>query len=145
MIFLDANYFLRYLTQPDSPGNLTRQEIASALFEAIEFGDEEATTSEAVLAEVAFILASKRQYNLPAGEIADFLAPIIRLPSLKLPHGRKQFSLRATEIWTEYPKLGFVDALTAAMVEDSNWRLATFDSDFTAIPNIRRWTPATKS
>ncbi len=48
--------------------------------------------------------------------------------ALKLPRGRKQFYLRAVEIWTEHPKLGFVDALTAAMVEDSDLRLAPFDS-----------------
>jgi len=87
MIFLDANIFLRYLIKPDGPDNLARHDIAAALFEAIELGDESATTSEAVLAEVAYILASKRQYNLPTVEIAAYLAPIIRLPGLRLPRG----------------------------------------------------------
>jgi predicted nucleic acid-binding protein len=141
VIFLDANYFLRYLVEPDSPANQTRHEIAAALFEAIEFGDEEATTSEAALAEVAFILASKRQYNLPPAEIAAYLSPIIRLPGLKLSRGRKGLYLRALEIWSERTRLGFVDALTAATVEHSELRLATFDTDFDVLPNIRRWQP----
>ena len=139
MIFLDANVFLRYLVQPDSPGNQTRHEIATALFEAIERGDEQATTSEAVLAEVAFVLASKRQYNLPASHIVAFLTPILRLRGLRLPRGRKQLYLRAADIWESHPKLGFVDALTAATVENSNLHLATFDKDFNAIPNIQHW------
>ena len=144
MIFLDANVFLRYLIQPDSPRNQTRHEIATALFEAIERGDEEATTSEAVLAEVAFVLASKRQYNLPARDIVAYLTPILRLRGLRLPRGRKQLYLRATDIWASHPKLGFVDALTAATVESSDLRLASFDNDFNAIPNIQRWTNSTE-
>lgn len=139
MIFLDANYVLRYLVQPDSPENAARQDLAASLFEAIERGEEVATTSEAVLAEVAFVLASKRQYRLPAAEIASYLAPIIRLSGLKLPRGRKRLYLRALDIWAEHPVLGFVDALTAAMVEGSQWRLASFDADFDSLPNIRRW------
>jgi predicted nucleic acid-binding protein len=141
MIFLDANIFLRYLIEPDGPDNQARHEIAAALFEAIELGKEEATTSEAVLAEVAYILASKRQYNLPTVEIAAYLAPIIRLPGLRLPRGRKGLYLRALEIWSDLSRLGFVDALTAATVERSESRLATFDADFDQLPNIRRWQP----
>jgi predicted nucleic acid-binding protein len=98
VIFLDANYFLRYLVEPDGPDNQIRHEIAAALFEAIELGEEEATTSEAALAEVAFILASKRQYNLSPADIATYLSPIIRLPGLRLPRGRKGLYLRALEI-----------------------------------------------
>ncbi|MBW3632798.1 MAG: type II toxin-antitoxin system VapC family toxin [Chloroflexi bacterium] len=142
MIFLDANYFLRYLVEPDGPGNETRRDIAAALFEAIESGEEEATTSDAALAEVAFILASKRQYNLPAADVAAYLSPIIRLPGLRLPRGRKRLYLRALEIWSEHSSLGFVDSLTAASVEHSALRLATFDADFDNLPNIQRWQPS---
>jgi predicted nucleic acid-binding protein len=142
MIFLDANVFLRYLVEPDGPENQARHETAAALFEAIELGEEEATTSEAVLAEVAFILASKRQYNLATRDIAAYLSPIIRLPGLKLSRGRKGLYLRALDIWSELSRLGFVDALTVATVEDSALRLATFDTDFDRLANIQRWQPA---
>jgi predicted nucleic acid-binding protein len=141
VIFLDANFFLRYLVEPDGPVNQTRHDVAGALFEAVERGEEEATTSEAALAEVTVILASKRQYNLPAVDIAAYFSPIIRLPGLRLPRGRKRIYLRALEIWSERTSLGFVDALTAATVEHSELRLATFDSDFDGLPNIRRWQP----
>jgi predicted nucleic acid-binding protein len=142
MIFLDANIFLRYLVQPDSSANRERQGLAALLFEAIERGDEEATTSEAVLAEVAFVLASKRQYNLSARDIATYLAPIIRLPGFKLPRGKKNIYLRALEFWADYPRLGFVDALTAAMVDRADMQLATFDADFDRLSDIRRWRPS---
>jgi len=145
MIFLDANYFLRFLVQTDTLDNQIKHEMAASLFDALEVGETEATTSEAALAEVAFVLASKRQYNLPAGDVAAYLAPIIRLPGLRLPRGRKRLYLRALEIWTEHPGLGFVDALTAATVEHSEMLLATFDSDFDAFPDVRRWQPSAES
>lgn len=142
MIFLDANVFLRYLVRPDDPQNRTSHDAAAALFAAIERGDEEATTSEAVIAEVAFVLTSQRHYQLRAGEAAAFLMTILRLPGMKLPRGRKRLYSRAAEIWTDRPALGFVDALTAATVEQSGMQLATFDSDFDGLPNFARWTPS---
>ena len=138
MTFLDANVFLRYLVTPTAPATQAMHEEATALFEAIERGAEEATTSEAVLAEVAFVLASPRQYNLPAADIAAYLGPIIRLPGLKLPRGQKRRYLRALDVWAAHPRLGFVDALTVALVEHTAVALATFDADFDAIPGITR-------
>ncbi|MBD0324760.1 MAG: VapC toxin family PIN domain ribonuclease, partial [Aldersonia sp.] len=49
--------------------------------------------------------------------------------------------LRALDIWTTYPRLGFEDALTVAELEETGAPLATFDSDFDDIPGIRRWEP----
>lgn len=141
MTFLDANYFLRYLVAPTSLASQAMHDTAAALFEAVERGEEDATTSEAILAEVTFVLASKHQYGLPAATVAAYLGPIIRLPHLKLPPGQKRRYLRALDLWTAHPKLGFVDALTAATVEQSDLHLATFDADFDALPGIKRREP----
>lgn len=137
MIFLDANYFLRYLVRPEDTENLARHEHAAALFAAAERGEAQVTTSEAVLAEVAFILASKRQYHIRPEIVADYLAPVIRMRGLKLPRGRKRLYLRALEIWAARPSLGFVDALTVATVEETEIDLATFDRHFNTMPNVR--------
>lgn len=40
-----------------------------------------------------------------------------------------------------HPRIGFVDALTAAYTEDSRDELATFDPRFDAIPGITRYRP----
>ena len=145
MTFLDANYFLRYLVAPTSPATRAMHDEATALFAAVERGEEDATTSEAVLAEVAFVLTSPRQYHLPAADVAAYLAPIIRLPHLKLPRGQKRRYLRALEVWAAYPRLGFVDALTVALVEHTPVALATFDSDFDRLPGIIRRRPPTEA
>lgn len=98
MTFLDANIFLRYLVAPTSPDTQAMHDETTALFEAIERGDEEASTSEAILAEVAFVLASPRQYNLPGANVAAYLAPLLRPPRLTLPRGQKRRYLRALDI-----------------------------------------------
>src|SRR6266508_3918617 len=112
MIFLDANVFLRYLVQPTTPATQAMYQAATQLFEAVERGDEEVTTSEAVVAEVAFVMSSPRQYGLPPTDVATYLVPILRLTNLRLPRGQRRLWLRALDIWTAHPRLGFVDALT---------------------------------
>lgn len=130
---------LRYLVEPVTANDHAWHEQATVLFAAIERGADEATTSEAVLAEVAFLLNAKRQYNLPPSDIAAYLEPILRLPGLHLPRGAKRRYLTALALWTEHPTLGFVDALTAATVAQPGMLLATFDSDFDVLSGIERW------
>lgn len=141
MIFLDANMFLRYLVQPATPNDREWHDIATALFEAVAQGNEQITTSEAVLAEVCFVLNSKRQYDVAPTDIADLMQPILRFPAFQLPSGAKKRYGRALELWAAAPKLEFVDALTIASVEETDIALATFDSDFDAFPGITRWRP----
>jgi predicted nucleic acid-binding protein len=145
MIFLDANVFLRYLVQPTNPAGQAMQATAAALFTAIERGDEEATTTEVVLHEVCYVLASKRHYNLPAATIADYLAPILRLRALKFPRGEKQIYLRALEIYVAHPRLEFADAIIAARCERLQIPLATFDEDLARLPTLTRWRPSNGS
>jgi predicted nucleic acid-binding protein len=40
-----------------------------------------------------------------------------------------------------FPKLGFVDALAIAYVEQSDLTLASFDRHFADVPGIKRWEP----
>lgn len=59
--FLDANIFLRFLTG-DNPDQSQR---AYGLLQRIENGEIAATTSEAVVLEVVFVLSSKRTRREP--------------------------------------------------------------------------------
>ena len=103
------------------------------------WGQAEVTTSDAVLAEVAYILTEEPHYNLPVVDAASALTTIVRLRGFR--HREKSAILRAFEIWTHQPRFGFVDALTAAYAQAPGIRLATFDSDFDALPGIDRWQP----
>lgn len=59
--FLDANIFLRHLLN-DHP---TQSPACLALIRAVEQGKVPAWTSDLVLSEVVFVLASKRFHNIP--------------------------------------------------------------------------------
>lgn len=142
MIFLDANIFLRYLVTPTTPETQSMQEIATALFAAVERGEEDVTTTEVVLHEVAYVLASKKHYNVPASEIATYLAPILRMPGMKLPRGEKRLYLRALDIYVAHPQLEFADAIVAARAKRLGVPLATFDRNFARLPFVIPWVPA---
>ncbi len=143
MIFLDANIFLRYLITPATPELRLMAETAKALFASVERGEEEITTTEVVLHEVAYILASKTHYSLPVSEITTGLAIILRLPGFRLPRGEKRRFLRALDLWATYPTLGLADALVATTAQLRGAALASFDRDFERIPGLTRWRPPT--
>jgi predicted nucleic acid-binding protein len=139
MIFLDANILLRALVDPSGPDSRRLHEVASDLLRQASRGDVEVTTSDAILAEVAFILTARAHYQLPANVAAGLISPIVLLRGFR--HPEKREILRALEIWASVPRLGFVDALTLAYARAPGMRLASFDSDFDALPGIDRWQP----
>lgn len=139
MIFLDSNMFLRYLGQDSDERSRQMAKIALSLFESVERGEEEITTSEVVLHEVAFVLASKRHFGVPVPEIADALSYILRLPGFRLQPGLKRRYLSALELWTKHPALGLADAIVATTAIELEVPLATFDAHFDRVPGVVRW------
>ena len=145
MILLDANIFLRYIVTPSTPEIRVMAETAKALLASVERGEEEITTTEVVLHEVAYVLASKTHYGLPASEITTALATILRLPGFRLPRGEKKRFLRALDLWETYPALGLADALIATTAMTRGAALATFARDFDRIPDLTRWQPPSRN
>lgn len=111
-------------------------DIAAELLRRAERGDVEFTTSDAVIAEVAFIFTAKAHYHHPVSDAASMLAILLRMRGLRLRG--KRVLLNALDIWRTWPNLGFVDALTASYAKLSDIPLATFDRDFNAIPDLVR-------
>lgn len=146
MIFVDANVFVRFFTQPPSgdPNAQRYREMARDLFQAVEAGDLQATTTEIVLHEVCHVLGSGRHYRLPPPEIAALVVPIISLPGFKFPKGEKAIYLRAFEISLAYPRLRYADSLIAARAERLGIPLATFDEALGRLPFLTRWAPPTE-
>jgi predicted nucleic acid-binding protein len=107
----------------------------------VKRGDEEVTTTEVVLHEVAYVLASKAHYNLPAADVATTLKSFLRLRGLKLPTGERRLYLRALDLYAAHPRLGFADAIVAERVRAAGIPLATFDAHFDWLPGITRWQP----
>ncbi|HEV2109149.1 MAG TPA: type II toxin-antitoxin system VapC family toxin [Thermomicrobiales bacterium] len=139
MIFIDANYFIRAIVVQVTPQDRIMADHAMTLFRRIAASEVEATTSEAILAEVIFILSSRRHFNLRPDEISARIKPFLQLPGLRLPQKRIYF--RALDLYVSFPNLRFVDALCAAYSEQPGMELATFDRDFDRVPNLVRYQP----
>jgi predicted nucleic acid-binding protein len=134
VIFVDANVFLRHLLQPGTPHDQINAQRAAELFRQAEAGTREITTSDAILAEVVFILSDARHYNFPRSDVQIGVASLLRSRGLKL--NAKGACLRALELWVAYPKLSFPDALGAAYTELGGFELATFDAALSRIPEL---------
>lgn len=135
MQFIDANVFLRHLTRDDPD----KAAACLALFQKARRREVLLTTSEAVIAEVVYVLSSKAVYNLPRDQIRARLYPLLSLPGLKLPQ-RKTY-LRALDLYASYP-LDFEDALIVAHMERQGMaELISYDQGFDRVVGIRRLEP----
>jgi predicted nucleic acid-binding protein len=125
--FLDTNVFLRFLTRDDSQ----KAEVCRVLFDRLDRGTDQATTSEAVIAEVVYVLSARTGagYGLSPAEVAGRLKPLLAVSGLKLPH--KSNYTRALDIYAAQPFLDFEDALSVAhMGRLGLSELVSYDTDF---------------
>lgn len=140
MTVVDANYFLRYFVQPATAQDVAMHDMAATLFRRVAAGREAFTTTDATIAEVVFILSSRRHYNLPRVEAAALLRPMLQLTGCKLPHKRR--CLRALDLWTARPNLSYVDALNAMQAQELGVPLASFDVDLIHESGVTPWRPS---
>ncbi len=138
MTFLDTNIFLRYLTRDDE----MKAEACKALFERLDRGEEQATTSESIIAEVAYVLSARTGagYGLSPREVAGRLKPLLGLTGLKLL--QKPNVRRALDVYAAHPFLDFEDALSVAHMERQNLTdITSYDADFDRVAAITRREP----
>ena len=134
---IDTNVLLRHLLGDHA----LHSPAATRLIEQVELGQVNAWTTALTVAEVVFVLASKRTYNQPRAVIRANVLPLIELPGLKIAN--KRLYRRVFALWLAYPRLSFVDAYEAALVEHrSPPELYSFDTDFDAISTLTRIDPA---
>jgi uncharacterized protein len=135
MEFVDTNIFVRYLTFDDPD----KAQACFELFQKAKNGEVTLTTTEAVVCEVVFVLASRVMYNLPRTEIRTLLYPIISLPGLKLPHRRVY--LRALDLYSTQA-MDFTDAVIVAQMERQKIRAVySYDGHFNNMKGIARREP----
>ena len=135
MTFVDTNIFVRYLTQDDP----VKAQACYELFKQAAANQITLITTEAVIAEIVYILASKRLYNLARGEIRARLYPLLSVEGLRLDD--RNIYLRALDVYATY-SIDFEDALIVArMAQQDLADLYSYDRDFDQIPKISRREP----
>jgi len=135
--YLDTNIFLRYLV---SGGNPEKRAACKELFRAINAGTDTATTCEAVVTEIVYVLSSKRQYNLTHKEVRARMVPILSMRGLKIPN--KHVYRRALDLYTSYTFLDYEDAICLANLElRPGNKLYSYDTHFDRIQGVTRLEP----
>ena len=137
MIVVDTNYFLRFLTRPVTPQDHEMFAAADTLFRGAETGALAFTTTDAIVAEVAFGL--QRHYGAGRPEVADALRRLLRLKGCRLP--TRAWCIAAFDVWETNPKLSYVDALAAVQARETGSTLATFDQDLSRAAGVALWQP----
>ena len=136
MKLLDANIFLRYLTRDDE----IKAESCRALFERLSTGEDTAMTTEVILHEVLFVLSSRAHYALSHEEAAARLRPLLLVQGLRLS-GKRRY-LRALDIYANYPRLDFADAVSVSLVEAQQIDgIVSYDRGFDGVPAVVRAEP----
>ena len=141
MVHIDTNIIIRYLTK-DDPEKAKR---VYGLFQMVARGEEDIAVTEAVIAEVIYVLSSKRLYNLPRAEIVMRLQPILLLKGLHTgcrPTDKAMYT-QALHIYATTP-LDFTDAIILARMQQEGEKIVySFDADFDRFPGIIRKEPET--
>lgn len=133
--FLDTNIFLRYLTRDDDQ----KYRACLGLFQQAEQNQVSLVTSEAIIAEVVYVLSSPKHYKLPRPRIQIALARLLILSGLKVPH--RQVCLRALDLYTKH-NLDFEDCLSLAHMEQQNLsQIYSYDRGFDQVTGIQRLEP----
>ena len=143
MRFIDANIILRYLTGTTSedPKTTAKARDCKQLIDQVLAGQEEITTTEAIIAEIVFVLRSKKHYDVPAPHVRDLLSPLLAMPGFQLRH--KNVFLRALDLMATHPELDFEDALAAEhMRRRSIDEIYSYDSHFDRLDHLTRLEPA---
>jgi predicted nucleic acid-binding protein len=133
--FVDTNIFVRHLTGDDPP----RANRCRLFFRALEAGRREAACSEAIIAEVVFVLAGKTRYALSRVQVRDSLVPLVLAQGLDLSD--RWIVADALELYAT-TKLDFADALAAAHAINGNLgSILSYDKDFDKIAGLKREEP----
>lgn len=133
--YVDTNVFIRVLTG-DDPEKAAR---CLALFQRVQRGEEILVTSEAVVAEITYVLTSRTTYNIPRAAIATALRPILALPGLHIVG--KEAVLGAIDLW-ERVTIDFADCLAIEHARRLDLDgIYSFDRGHDRVPGIRRLEP----
>ena len=138
MIVVDANLFIRSMTEQSPDDDPWLFETATALFREAREGKLSFTTSEAIIAEVVWVLSGR--YRVPRGTIAHQLRSLLNMPACRMP--TRSLCIHALNAWATHRPLSFVDALVSSMAETEGYDVATLDRELARYTSADVWIPS---
>lgn len=135
MIFLDTNIFIRYFTNDDEE----KGQRCKIIFQQIYNNQLQATTSEVIIAEIVYILSSKKMYNLSRKKIVEILDIVLSFKGLHMPD--KNIYRDALKIYAS-TKVDFEDAVIVSLMRERDIKkLYSYDKHFNLFYDITRIEP----
>jgi predicted nucleic acid-binding protein len=136
LILVDTNVILRFLTEPRDDGERRFAALASELFLRAASEEQVFTTTDAVIAEVVFVLTKGRNYQHERSTVYALLTPVLELPGCAIPE--KQDLLDALRLWLAHSSISIVDALCLASSRRHGHELMTFDAALERVARRRK-------
>jgi predicted nucleic acid-binding protein len=134
--FVDTDVIIRFLTGDDP----VKQAAARRLFGRAGMEDPRLVVPHTVVADAVYVLRSPRLYRYQKSEIAEMLIDLLSQPGFDLAD--RQAMLDALDLYGEFNKLDFSDALIIAMIwSDGPSLLYSYDTDYDTFPEINRREP----
>ena len=136
MRILDTNVFIRAITDDDARAS----GLAQALFRRLEHEERHALVTEAVVAEVVYVLSSRVLYGFSREEVHSKLGYLLSLPGIVVENRSR--CIRALDLFVEQRQLSYVDALVAtAAMEQTPSEVYSFDLGFDRVDGLTRLEP----
>ena len=133
MRFLDANIFIRFLTD-DVPA---KADACEKIFKKAVEKEETLFTTDLVIAEIVWVLESF--YELPKKEVQDKVEKILNTPNLICPH--TDLILRALVLYSE-KNIDYIDACNALTLKEKGVEeLYSYDKHYDRIDWLTRLEP----
>lgn len=133
---LDTNVFIRFLVEPASEQDSLFNRLAGDILASDQAGGEDFTTTDAVIAEVVFVLQS-HLYQLTREEVQQRLMTVLSRSNCRIPS--RHSVIDALGIWVEQPRLSFVDAHLLCVARREATTLVTFDTALAKAAGTQRW------
>jgi uncharacterized protein len=137
MNFIDTNICIRYLTRDDEK----KFQDCAKFFEKVESKEILVVLLESILAEIVYVLSSKKiNYNFTRSEINICLTSIILLDGVETMKNTKKVYLSALDLF-EKSNLDFEDCLLIANLNSENDRIISYDKGIDNFLTKRRIEP----
>lgn len=135
MRLIDTNVFIRYLTFDDE----AKAQACETLFARLDAGEEDAFTTEAVVAEIFYVLSGS-SYRLSRDEVARSVRPLLLFRGLRLENRSR--IMATLDLCEAFPSLDFEDCLSVIQMQEAGVdELYSYDRGFNLIPGISRLEP----
>jgi len=133
---LDTNVFVRFLVEPATEQDGHFNQLAGDIFGSNQTSGEEFTTTDAVIAEVVYVLQS-HLYQLSREQVQQRFLTVLSRSNCQIPS--RHSVIDALEIWVEQPRLSFVDAHLLCVSRRASGTLVTFDTALAKAAGTQRW------